>query len=212
MKQSIFCLIVLLFSTIGFAKPVNENQLFRKNMINLQYLTGYYPTLKDKRYIALNKPIKQFVFKELNADMGKISIDYDILNLNHELVSFQISYQVSNLTERYFIRYFNFDLKNKKPIILQSYLTSKHIKESSVNKAINDFIKPCFNKRKQPKYCHYGDFSTILNFVDDNKQLDIKNSSGFYILNNHTIGISFDTNKFTVDFPFDIKTKKIKAW
>ena len=113
----------------------------------------------------------------------KIEIDYNILALNDNWVSFGISYNVSNFTERYFVKYYTVDLVNKKQILLTDYLKNKGIKQHIVNQAINNFIKPCFNEEKFD-YCLDVPLDTLLN-SNEYTPLDIKNHSSFYIKDNH---------------------------
>jgi hypothetical protein len=204
---SLFIIFILCLPILGFTKNSDANHLFIKNQIDRRYITGSYPTFKDKKFSLVNHSINHFIYQELTSDMGKIELDYNILSLNNNWVSFGISYDVSNFTERYFMKYYTVDLVNKKQILLADYLKSKGIKQHIVNQAINDFIEPCFNEEKFD-YCLDVSLDTLLN-SNEYTPLDIKNHSSFYIKDNQTIIIAFDSYKFTVPFSFNIDTNTI---
>ena len=207
MIKYLFMLLTLFLSILGFAGNIDGNQLLVNNKINRHYIAGTYPAFKDKKFHSVNRSIKRFIYKELNSEMGKIEVGYDLLLHNNRWASFDVYYNVSNLTEQYFVRYYTVDLNNGKQIFLMDYLKRKGIQQSGVNQAINDFIKPCYDENK-PDYCSDVPLDTLLS-SNDGTLLDIKDHSSFYIKDDQTIIIAFDSYKFTVPFSFNIDTNTI---
>lgn len=202
-------IFIIFFTNCVFARTALENQIFKENPITLKNFNGYYPTFKDKKYANINKSIKHFIHKELydkkNDEWLMPVADYTLLYHNKKFIVFSIDYSLGGASGNWFNKYYTIDKKTKKQVVLFDYLKHKNIKRSDINKALNNYIKPCL-KGKKLNHCQFREIETLLS---QNKTLNIKNNSGFYISKNNNIHIAFNSHLLTARFEYNPKTKKI---
>lgn len=202
----------LFFISTSFSKNI-EIQLKKNKVIpNYNYkLTGNYPTIPLKRFNNFNTQVINFIDKNLDIkNSSLIEVSYEQNFQNKNFLSFTLYYNISDVTERYFSKYYTVNLNSNKEIALSDYLKFQKISEKKLNKTLNKFIKPCLSDEDKINIDYCSDMA--LQSLLDNKQkntLDISNSSGFFIKNNNEIGIGFNSNKFTTTFIFDIKKQNV---
>lgn len=202
-----------LLLTLLLSVPIlthGNTRLLQTNKIHGKSISGIYPSFISKDYQQVNHQIKDFIYQDLAKrakvlDSGfgfdAIQVDYQYLSKYKNTLNFAIKYEISDMTSRYFIKYYSIDLKRKKQITLNHYLKQQNSSIEKINHALNRFVKPC-QKSKKPDYCHEMSLSYLLNWHD---QLDLQNHDSFYILDVNHIRIGFNSSKFTTSFDVNIR-------
>lgn len=190
------------------ARPILTNQL-----TSFQGQTGTYPIL-DKAYQAVNDDIAKLVesLEEFNKQFDKDSIsgvhslNYSMLNHDDKLAII-INYSISDMTSRYFQKYYQLDLKNKQQILLNEYLSNNQINIAKINENLNQFLDNCRDENTKSEQCNDMSLYYLSFGGTDNPDIDIlEHHTGFYILDKDHIVIGFDSAKFTTSFKVNIRT------
>lgn len=180
--------------------------------IAFNHTTGNYPVFDDGSYKTINDDIAKLIQGLVGFDKDNIggvhSLNYSIINHDDKLAII-IDYSVSDMTSRYFQKYYQLDLKTKQQILLKEYLDNHQI--NKINESLNQFLGNCRNSQMQTKQCDDISLGYLSNFYHfDNQKLDIINDKGgFYILDKDHIIIAFNSSKFTTSFKVNIKTYQI---
>lgn len=209
-KQHILYSLFLCFPFVVQAKT----PLLKSNTIQAKAISGVYPTLTRPEYQHINQTIKHFIYQDLakrakildhSTGFDAITVDYQLISHHKQILNFAIQYEINDMTSRYFKKYYSIDLKNKKILTLNHYLSSKKISTQRLNQALNQFIMPC-RKRKTPDYCHDIGLAHLLQQYN---KLDIRYHDSFYILNQDQISITFHSTKWSTDFIFNLKNAHV---
>lgn len=207
-KKLILVSIALLQLNIGYTKT---NIALIKHDINAKFnpnLSGYYPSIQGKQFNGVNNIILKFIQNNFDNKQTPYSteVDYKKIFENSKFLSLSIDYSRSNSTERYFNKYYTFDLLKDKEITLSEYLKYKKTSKTNVINKINNFIVPCLSNKTFLDYC--SDI-TIKNLIENKTQVSYADISGFFIKSNNEIGFGLDSSKFTATFIYNLNTKKV---
>ncbi|MBF7689359.1 hypothetical protein [Acinetobacter pollinis] len=208
MKNKILLILTPFLYSTGYAENFNT---LNSNTIVSHYnenLNGNYPSLSGKQFKDLNKSIIDFI--SINFDTKDenypTEVNFEEIFKNNEILSFSLNYNISNLTERYFVKYYVIDLNNKNEINLSEYLKRKNISQIDIVGSINKFIALCHdNKKKYPDYCSDMALQSLL---ENTKRVNYSNFSSFFVKGN-SIGIAINSSKFTSTFIYNQKSKHV---
>lgn len=195
------------------------NKVIKVNDVKFIKTKGKYPLFIDTSYQAINQQIQDLIdelvafdklFEAKDVIGGVDKFDYVVLNFDENQFSFKLSYAVTDMTSRYFAKYYQIDLKNKKKVLLSDFLKENAVNVAELNKAINDYVMTCKDNNK-PEYCHELSIGDLLNLFEFNHEtIDVlKDSDSFYVVDNEHIVIAFNTTNFTTTFKINIKTYQI---
>lgn len=208
-----FSLLFGLLCSVPILTQANA-RLLKSNTIQAKAISGVYPSLVAKDYQNVNRQIKDFIYQDLakrakildnGFGFNAIQVDYQYISTHKNTLNFMIHYEISDLTSRYFTKYYSIDLKNKKQIRLKDYLKQHNSNIQKINHALNRFIQPC-RKSKKPDYCNEMSLSYLLN---QNTQLKLQNHDSFYIRDANHIRIGFNSSKFTTTFDVNIRNYRV---
>ena len=186
------------YSSATATEQLTTNDIIQDRTIDFIRVQGHYPFFIDTAYQSLNNEIKTHIDELVNFDnavsaenlaSGVEKMEYLILNLDEEKLSLQIYYHLSDMTTRYFEKYYQIDLKNKKKVVLSDYLKENGVNVNDINKAINDYIITCKDSESKLEYCQNIDLNYLLDvFEFYNNKLDILiHSDSFYVLDKNHI-------------------------
>lgn len=213
-KIVIFCLIC------SWANLADANNLIKSKKVNLKYMSGYYPVLLGKNYQSFNQNIHHFIYQDLKkrADFAQhtagktVYFNYKVLSQNQKYLHLKISYEVNDMTTRYFERYYSIDLKTQQQVKLKDYLAQQKINLQRLNQAINHYLVSCVNSKKYAVQCQDTSLHDLLNIYHiPAKNIDIlKHHDSFYIQDKHHIVVAFNSTKMTHSLRINIKTYGVK--
>lgn len=196
------------------AKPTLNN-----TTITFNHTTGNYPVFDDGNYKTINDDITKLIQdlvefdKQFDKEMigGVYFLEYSTITHNNQL-SVIIKYGVSDMTSRYFNKYYQIDLANKKQILLKDYLINHQINIAKINEKLNQFLDNCTNNQP-PEQCNDISLGYLINtYQFDTQKIDIFNdNTGFYILDKDHIVVGFNSAKFTTSFKININTYQIET-
>lgn len=197
------------------SQAISTHPIIKNQAITFQRAVGNYPILLDTAYQTMNDDIAKLMNglvdfdKQFDKDNigGAHSLNYSVINHDDKL-AILIDYGVSDMTSRYFRKYYQIDLKNKKQILLKEYLDNHQI--NKINEKLNQLLDNCRDDENKSEQC---DDMTLYYFAFggvDNSDIDIlEHHTGFYVLDKDHIVIGFDSAKFTTSFKVNIRTYQI---
>lgn len=212
MKRKLALLMLFLLSLISYGQTF----LLKPNNIDGKYISGSFPLLAGKGFEAVNKEIKDYIYKELvshSENFAKenwevVRVGYKQLSQTKGILNFFIHIEINDFTVRYFEKYYSIDLKNKKKILLNDYLKEKKIKPERINKAINAYLDMYHNDKEVISDENDVQMSYLIN-VDE--KIDVANHDSFYVYDENHIVIAFNSMKFTTTFKIDLKNDVVSV-
>lgn len=207
--------------TIETQPVLNIDDVIKVNEVDFRRTKGHYPLFVDSVYRDINVDIQTVVDellvfdKNFSEDMveGVESLEYSVLNFDNDALSFNIQFNTQDMTTRYFAKYYQIDLKNKKQILLKNYLSESNVDIEKLNIAFNEYVKPCVVDNPVPDYCHNPPLMQFLGGYDlnENHINIIDHHDSFYVQDKDNVVIAFNSTKYTVDFMINIKEYKVKV-
>lgn len=211
--------------TLNLEQSLPE-QLLKNNTVYFNHTEGNYPTLTDERHDAINQEIKTMIDKLIAFDrqfdreqMGGVGrLEYQILTVSNDRLAIKMETELSDMTARYFVKYYQLDLKNHTKIDLKKYLTQQQIDIGKLNKTVNDFLISCFdNGGLNPESRHYNKSCEDISlgylynaYIFNNHLIDIINHhDSFYIADDNHIVIAINSTKFTSEFKINLNTYQL---
>lgn len=211
MNTKSFLLLLPLLCNIGYAEQTNT---LISNTIIPHYnenLSGTYPSLNGDQFKEFNKSIINFISIKFDTKEDNYSTEVGFKEIfkDSEILSFSVNYNISNATERYFSKYYVFNLKKKKEIYLSEYLKKNDISKVDIVKNINTFLAPCHhNTKNSPEYC--SDMA-LRNLLETTPKINYSSFSSFFVKKN-TIGLAVNSSKFTTTFLYDPRNKRVNLY
>lgn len=198
---------------------LNIDDIIKTHEIQFRKTTGHYPLLIDDTYQSVNQTIQSTIDELLvfdngfsgDAAEGVDKLEYSVINFDDNQLSFQIEYNTQDMTSRYFIKYYQLDLKNKQAQLLPEYLNKKQIDIEKLNTAINDYLKPCLAETATLDYCQNLALSQLGNRYDfDTTKINLINDyDSFYIQDDNTIVVAINSNQYTASFTINLAEYQI---
>lgn len=201
-------------------RPLTIDEIIKDETVDFVRVQGHYPIFLDTAYQSLNDNIQKHIDDLIKFDNsistettigGVDKLEYLVLNFDDNQLSLQMDYHLNDMTARYFERFYQIDLKNKRQVLLADFLKENAVNVDELNKAINDYTLPCKNIENRPEYCQNIASDYLLNLFEfDNETIDIlQHSDSFYIVDKEHIVVAFNSTKFTTKLKINIKTYKI---
>lgn len=201
-------------------EQLTTDDIIQNKTVDFIRVQGHYPFFIDTAYQSLNDEIKAHIDELVkfdnsvsteNAVGGVDKLEYLVLNFDENQLSLQMDYHLNDMTARYFEKYYQIDLKNKKKVALSDYLKDNGVNVDDLNKAINDYVIPCKEGENKPEHCQNIDLNHLLNLFEfNNDKVDVlTHSDGFYVVDKDHIVIAFNSTKFTSKFKVNLKNFKV---
>lgn len=191
--------------------PINNNKINAQVPVIKRLSTADTTKIK-KNFSKENRVIEHAIsdfYRKNQGDIIALETTVELISDNSQYTSIAINKNISNATERYFI--WNILIDKSTGLMISPNQAFQHFGFSfaDVQSQINDWIKPCMNPNRKiiPDRCMDMGLDSFVQQIAYEDISSIK-PSGVY-LKNRNLGVSFDTNKFSPSFEFDLKTKKI---
>lgn len=172
-------------------------------------------SIQDSSLVKKNiKETNNKIYKKLKAFDSKgyeyVNIKPTVISNDSGYLSISIEEELTGGTTQYYD--WNILIDKSTGLMISPNQAFQHFGFSlaDVQNQINDWIKPCMDsdRQKVPEKCMDAELESFVERIADDSDISSEQPSGVY-LKNGNLGVSFDTNKFSPSFEFDLKTKKI---
>jgi len=146
MKKFLFALLLLLsLPKIIYAETIT----FKTVKLHSKHpkVTGSLPIIQGKGFEKVNQNIKKDILKTFDQPNWYVEMTPQKIYQNTEYLSFEMYYQVSDMTSRYKSFYFTVDLKSKQIMRLNTLLEKYHVTQAEINQQLKSYVLPCLDKK-----------------------------------------------------------------
>lgn len=199
-------------------KNLTIDEVLKEHKISFKNTEGSYPLLLDHHYQDINQEIKKMI-DDLKAyddewskkHLGVILLNYEVWSFDGNNLGFGMDMNIGDLGIRYYTKYYQIDLKNKKRVLLGDYFKEKSVNVNDLNKAINKQVAHCNRKKNTKDRCYDLPLAHLENLLTiSNGNIDIlEHSHSFYINNPEYVTVAFLGNELTTIFKVNIYTYEV---
>lgn len=200
------------------SQELTIDEFLKEHKISFKNTEGSYPLLLDNSYKEVNQEIKKMIDDLKTYDdewsknnLGVIHLSYNVWSFDGENLGFGMDMNIGDENIRYYTKYYQIDLKNKKRVLLGNYLKEKSVNIDDLNKAINKQVTHCNRKKNTKERCYDLPLAHLENLLTiSNGNIDIlEHSHSFYINNPEYVTVAFLDNELTTIFKVNIYTYEV---
>lgn len=172
-------------------------------------VSGTLPFIQGKGFEKYNQNIHQEISKKFDQPDWWVRMDATKIYQDTNYLSYEMNYDISDLTTRNKSFYYTIDLKTKRNISLMQYLAHHQLSVQKIQNALIQFIQYC-DRNTTDDVCNDPPLMNVGSDIDDaNFIFDLSKNPDFYLKKN-IIGIAFEGSKYTYAFEYDLKTNTVQ--
>ena len=198
-------ILLPVFTSYAYAIEFKAIPLHAKHA---EKVSGTIPFIQGKGYDAYNHTIKTEILNTFDQPNWWVSMQAQKIYQDQDYLSYEMNYEISDLTTRNKSFYYTIDLKTKNNITLSQYLKRHHLSAQKIQQKIIQFVQYC-DQNIQDESCNDMTFSNVFWGIDDPRAIfDLSQNPNFY-LKKHIIGINFEGSKYTYALEYNIQTHEL---
>lgn len=201
-------------------EKLNINEILKENKVSFKNTEGSYPLLLDNSHQEVNQEIQKMIddlkayddeWSDKTGFGGVHILGYNVWRFDNDNLGFGMDMSIGDETMRYYTKYYQIDLKNKKRVLLGDYFKEKSVNVDELNKVINQQVAYCDSKKNTEEKCQdltIGDLENLFEISNGNIDI-VEHSHSFYINDDEYITVAFLGNERTTIFKVNIYTYEI---